>query len=58
LQWKDRAGPALTVNAVLAALEHLGIVDEMTGRRRRRVFRYRRYLAILSEGTERFPAAG
>lgn len=41
-----------TVNAALADLERLGIVEEMTGRRRGRVFGYRRYLAILSEGTD------
>ncbi len=33
-------------------LSHLGIVRELTGRRRHRVFAYRQYLAILSEGTE------
>lgn len=43
---------APTVNAALADLERLGIVDEVTGRRRDRVFGYRPYLAILSEGTE------
>ena len=31
----------------------LGIVREITGRRRNRVFAYSRYLKILSEGTER-----
>jgi Fic family protein len=49
---------APTVNAALAALERLGIIDEMTGRRRGRVFRYGGYLAILNEGTEPLPAAG
>lgn len=43
---------APTVNAALADLERLGIVNEITGRRRGRVFGYRPYLAILSEGTE------
>ena len=47
---------APTVNAALADLERLGIVGEMTGRRRGRVFGYRRYLAILSEGTDPLPA--
>ena len=42
---------APTVNAALADLQRLGIVEEGTGRRRGRVFAYRRYLAILSEGT-------
>ncbi|MGE7370453.1 Fic family protein [Neorhizobium sp. NPDC001467] len=46
---------APTVNAALADLERLGIVDEVTGRRRGRVFSYRRYLAILSEGTDPLP---
>jgi hypothetical protein len=31
---------------------HLGIVKELTGGRRNRVFAYDRYLAILNEGTE------
>ncbi|MBB6488465.1 Fic family protein [Rhizobium lusitanum] len=33
---------APTVNAVLADLERLGMVDEVTGRKRGRVFSYRR----------------
>ena len=54
----DRTGlSAPTVNAALADLERLGIVEEVTGRRRGRVFGYRRYLAILSEGTDPLPAA-
>ncbi|OWV92697.1 cell filamentation protein Fic [Rhizobium sp. R72] len=46
---------APTVNAALADLERLGIVDEVTGRKRGRVFSYQRYLAILSEGTDPLP---
>ncbi|MGC4410056.1 Fic family protein (plasmid) [Rhizobium rosettiformans] len=46
---------APTVNAALADLERLGIVEEVTGRKRGRVFSYRRYLAILSEGTDPLP---
>ncbi|GGG05259.1 hypothetical protein GCM10010924_37330 [Rhizobium wenxiniae] len=46
---------APTVNAALTDLERLGIVDEVTGRKRGRVFSYRRYLAILSEGTDPLP---
>jgi Fic family protein len=42
---------APTVNAALADLERLGIVEEVTGRKRDRVFAYRGYLAILNEGT-------
>jgi Fic family protein len=34
------------------ALVELGIVREITGKKRNRVFAYHRYLAILSEGTE------
>jgi Fic family protein len=41
-----------TVNAALVELQRLGIVEEVTGKRRGRVFAYRRYLDILSEGTE------
>ncbi|SFJ52884.1 Fic family protein [Bosea sp. OK403] len=48
---------APTVNAALADLERLGIVEEVTGRKRGRVFSYRRYLAILSEGTDPLPIA-
>lgn len=47
---------APTVNAALADLESLGIVEEVTGRKRGRVFSYRKYLAILSEGTDPLPA--
>lgn len=39
---------APTVNAALTDLERFGIVEEVTGRKRDRVFSYRRYLAILS----------
>ena len=46
---------APTVNAALADLERLGIVAEVTGRRRGRVFGYRAYLDILNEGTAPLP---
>jgi Fic family protein len=39
-----------TVNAALAQLQALELVEEVTGRRRGRVFAYRAYLDILSEG--------
>lgn len=39
-----------TVNAALAQLQSLGLVEEVTGRKRGRVFAYRAYLDILSEG--------
>jgi len=41
-----------TVNAALADLVRLGVVEEVTGKRRGRVFGYSRYLAILGEGTD------
>ena len=53
----ERTGlTAPTVNAALADLESLGIVEEVTGRRRGRVFSYRTYLDILNEGTDPLPA--
>ena len=45
-----------TVNAALIDLERFGVVEEVTGRKRGRVFSYRRYLAILHEGTDPLPA--
>ena len=48
---------APTVNAALSDLERLGVVEEVTGRRRGRVFAYRAYLDILSEGTAPLPGA-
>jgi Fic family protein len=41
-----------TVTVALDRLVRLGIVKEVTGKRRARVFGYSRYLKILSEGTE------
>ena len=41
-----------TASAAVRNLESLGIIRELTGRRRGRLFVYRRYLDILSEGTE------
>jgi len=41
-----------TASKGMDSLLALGIVRELTGRRRNRVFAYERYLAILSEGTE------
>ena len=49
-----------TVGKALQTLIELGIVREMTGRRRDRFFAYSRYLKILGEGTDpltRFDAA-
>jgi Fic family protein len=48
---------APTINAALADLERLEIVEEVTGRRRGRVFGYRRYLSILNEGTDPLPSS-
>lgn len=45
-----------TVNAALEELQRMGVVQEVTGRRRGRVFAYGAYLAILNEGAE--PLAG
>jgi len=42
-----------TVNAALAQLQALGLVEEITGRKRDRVFAYRAYLDILSDGVSR-----
>ncbi len=44
-----------TVAAVLRLLEEFGIVREITGRRRGKVYAYERYLAGLREGTEEPP---
>lgn len=41
-----------TIRAAIDALQDLGIVDEITGQRRHRVFAYRKYLDILSEGAQ------
>jgi len=41
-----------TVNSAFNRLTDLGIVEEVTGGARHRVFAYKDYLAILSEGTE------
>ena len=52
-QTRDRTGlsfPAAT--KAMALLTDLGMVHEITGQRRNRVFAYRDYLAILNEGTE------
>jgi len=46
---------APTTDAALADLVRLGIAEEVTGRRRGRVFGYRAYLDILSEGTAPLP---
>jgi Fic family protein len=48
-------GLKLSIPTVTVALDHLvrlGVANEVTGKRRARVFGYSRYLKILSEGTE------
>ncbi len=47
----------VTVNKTLDHLCRLGLVRELTGHKRNRVFSYHAYLAILNEGTE-LPGAG
>jgi len=46
---------APTVNAAFADLARLGVVREISGRRRRRLYAYDAYLAILNEGAEPLP---
>lgn len=41
-----------TIRAAVRALEELGIVNEVTGQQRHRVFAYQQYLEILSEGAQ------
>jgi Fic family protein len=52
------AGTGLAFQTATAAIERLrveGLLEEVTGRRRDRVFVYRRYLDLLAEGTEPIP---
>jgi Fic family protein len=46
---------APTVAKSLAHMQNLGMLREITGRQRHRLFVYHAYLAILSEGTEPIP---
>ncbi len=48
---KTGISPA-TVNKVLGHLEQLGIVKELTSRKRNRLFSYAGYIEIMSRGTE------
>lgn len=48
---------AITVNKALARLEELGIVKELTGMKRNRIFSYTKYIEIMNQGTE-LPNAG
>lgn len=50
---KDECSVSLpTVLRAMKILEELGIVKEVTGKERHKVFVYHRYLAVLSQGTE------
>ncbi len=44
-----------TVQSAVNNLCELGILEEITGKQRRRIYKYKRYLAILEEGTEPLP---
>lgn len=46
-----------TVTKAMRGLEEAGIVREVTGKKRNRVFAYDRYLSILNEGTEPTPGS-
>ncbi len=46
-----------TVSTAMRHLIRLGIVEEVTGRRRGRLFAYRKYLAVMNTGTELPPPA-
>lgn len=46
-----------TLAASIGHLRKLGMVREITGKQRRRLFVYERYLQILNQGTERIAAA-
>ena len=48
----DAEMPYQTANNAVAALEDLGIIAEVTGRDRNRIYKYTKYLDVLSEGTE------
>jgi len=49
---KKTGSTAATVNKSLGHLERLGIVRELTARKRNRLFSYHRYVEIMNRGTE------
>lgn len=51
IQKKTQLSPA-TVNACLRELELLGIVKEVTGQKRNRLYSYVEYIQIMNQGTE------
>jgi Fic family protein len=52
----ERTGISIpTVTKAVAHLQKLEVLREITGKQRRRMYAYARYLAILNEGTEPLP---
>ncbi len=51
IQEKAQLSPA-TVNACLRKLEQIGIVKEVSGQKRNRLYSYVEYIRIMNEGTE------
>ena len=49
---KKTGSTAATVNKCLGHLERLGIVRELTARKRNRLFSYHQYVEIMNKGTE------
>lgn len=50
---RDKTGLSLTtIGANLERLEELGIVKELTGRKRNRLYAYSQYISIMNQGTE------
>lgn len=48
----DKTGLSMpTVNSAMAGLERLGVVQEVTGKKRGRVYAYEAFLRIIDEGT-------
>lgn len=41
-----------TVTKAVLALRDAGIIEEITGKKRNRIFCYKEYLAVLNMGTE------
>jgi DNA-binding Lrp family transcriptional regulator len=49
----ERTGASYpTVSRAVETLEKLGVVREITGKKRERIFAYTKYLDVLNEGTE------
>ena len=54
IQAAKRAGVSFpTASQAVAHMQKLGILREITRKRRHRLFAYEAYMAILNEGTER-----